>query len=614
VRNRLTRVREWTWKLAVPVAAAAVAAQLTLAGSASATHTMVLGNHMVGTIAPARANMLDCSGYSPKYRSAAGAMRMRCTDFHGPLYDGYRSRFYDNGKYVGHDEPSVKFISSVPGSGNTMDYALRLPHDPRKAPTATGSVTDYGELSVAPWFGLPMCDPHSYPQNPCTRDSDTNSGLITNPSDAGSAFMELQFYPPGFTPFTDSASCSRTQWCAALNIDSAECTFNFATCNNNCIEPVNFSYLQTNGIPPGPPAPQDPNAATFLGNSHTLKMNAGDVLKVSISDPPSGFTTKVQDLTTGQTGFIQASATNGFTDTNMADCSGNPFTWHAEYSTAKQQNQVPWAALEGGVLMEQEIGHGTACASIAHKDGVSITYSGGTSYKDPNVFQNCAGGQEGKGKKGEGPCNPATGTCVGSETEGRTGPVACTSKTTNCENSDGYCFPKGARAVTISGKPGKEFSRLNFCFQNQFQNGDLDFDGAAYHADWPNGSRHFPQTFRYWGPFSNGHPYPQVQFETDVPASEQLCNVATGAGCVVPPIGAPGKFYPFWSLTNEQRLKGVAGDGVCLWNFGNDIAGVTMHDFGKAKQYGRPDLARFGGTTISKVLTNPALAKDCKPV
>src|SRR5215467_3423869 len=29
---------------------------------------------------------------------------------------------------------------------------------------------------------------------------------------------------------------------------------------------------------------------------------------------------------------------------------------------------------------------------------------------------------------------------------------------------------------------------------------------------------------------------------------------------------------------------------------------------------GKADVARFGGTTISKVLANPALAKDCKPV
>jgi hypothetical protein len=594
------------------VAVVAVAAQLSLGGSASATRTIVVGQHTAGTIMPQKVNNLDCNGWSHKYTSAAPAMKMRCTDPLGALYNGHRQRFYDNGHYVGHDEPSVKFISSAKGSGNTMNYAMRIPQDPTMAPTANASVTDYAELSVAPWFGLAMCDGHSYPQNPCTPDSDSNLGSISNPNDAGSAFMEMQFYPPGNTPLIDGASCSKTQWCAALNIDSLECTFNFASCNTGCEEPVNFALIQTNGVPAGPPAPQDPNAATFLGNSKTLRMNAGDVVTVDFTDPASGFTVKLDDLTTGQKGFMQASAANGFTDTNIADCSGNPFTWHAEYSSAKKQNQTPWAALEGGVLMQQEVGHGEACSSLASKDGDTVSYQGGKStYVDPNVFQTCVGGQEGKGKKGEGPCNPTTGVCQGSETEGPNGPTPCTASTSHCEFSDGFCLPKGTRAVTVNGVAAQEFSRLNFCYQNQFENGDLDYDGTTYVADWPNGSSNFPQSFEYSGPTTNGNAYPSVQYESDGPASEQLCNIGTGANCVEPPVGAPGKFYPFWSITNKETLKGVTGAQPCLWNFGNDIKGITTNDFGKDKQYGKPDLARFGGTTISKVLPNPALKTTC---
>ena len=65
--------------------------------------------------------------------------------------------------------------------------------------------------------------------------------------------MELQLYPPGYTPFIDSESCSATKWCAALTIDSLACTFGFATCNNNCIEPVNFA-LPADQRRPGRPA------------------------------------------------------------------------------------------------------------------------------------------------------------------------------------------------------------------------------------------------------------------------------------------------------------------------------------------------------------------------
>ena len=84
--------------------------------------------------------------------------------------------------------------------------------------------------------------------------------------------MELQLYPPGYTPFIDSESCSETKWCAALTIDSLECNFNFATCNANCEEPINFAYLQTNGVPAGPPSPQLADVSTL----HPERQHADD--------------------------------------------------------------------------------------------------------------------------------------------------------------------------------------------------------------------------------------------------------------------------------------------------------------------------------------------------
>jgi len=609
VLSRLVRVRGLAWKLAIPAACLAVVGQLALSGTASATHT-VASVHHAATITSSKHNFLDCN---------LTQMRRLCTDPRGPINtSGERYRFVD-GKthaYVGHDEPSVKFISSAAGSGNTMTYGMQLSRDPSKTPTATGSVTKYGELSVAPWFGLPICDPNSYPQNACTPDSDANSGLISDSGAAGSAFMELQFYPPGFTPFIDSTSCSKTQWCAAMTIDSLECTFNFASCNNNCIEPVNFAFLQTNGVPAGPPAPQDPTASTFLGNSHTLKMNPGDVLKVSITDPGAGFTTTVQDVTTGRTGFMVASSANGFQNTSIADCSGTPFTFHAEYSSAKQQNQVPWAALEGGVLMQQEIGHGESCSSVSSKLGFATSFGDGSSYVDPKVYQVCNGGTEGSGKKGEGPCNVNTGNCTGATAQGKTGPKACPVKNAGtgqlCEFSDASCFPKGSRSVLIDGSPATESAPVAICYQNAFQNGDLDFDGLSYRADWPNGSSSFPTPMRYVGPFTGGNTYPSIQFETDAAGSEGLCNVTTGHNCTAPPLGA--KFYPFWTMNKVQTLSGLSGKGVCLWNFGNVISGVTSKNFGKAAQYGTPDIARYGGTLTSKVINNPELASGCKSV
>ena len=591
----------------------AVVCQLSLSGTAGAatagstakTATTVA----TGAVAPNAVNELDCNGWSKKYGTVRKLAGSTCAD---PVIvkNGKRFRFEDNGRYIGHDEPSVKFISSTAGSGNTMTYLTKIPVDPRQAPTPSGSVTNYGQLSVAPWFGLPICDPKSYPQNGCTPDSDTNTGLGA-PTDAGSAFMELQLYPPGYTPFVDSESCSATKWCSALNIDSLECTFNFATCNNNCIEPVNFSYLQTNGVPPGPPSPQLTNVHTFLPNAKTLMMNPGDTLSVSISDPPQGFTTTIRDLTTHQTGTMTASAANGFMNTNIADCSGTPFTFHAEYSTAKQQNQVPWAALEGGVLMQQEIGHSEVCSSLTNQDPVVDSFPGNSSFSDPKVFDTCVGGSEGAGQTGEGPCNPDTGICQNPSTQGPNGPVACPTNNflsgANCEFADGNCFLKGTRTAQVDGVPTTEFSAANQCFDNRYQNGDLDFDGVSYQASaWPNGSRNHPTAFQYAGPFqASGKAYPQIQFETNVGASEILCDTATGAGCTVPPQGS--KFYPFWSLS----LSGLASQRtLCAWNFGN-VLPLTVRTFGKDAQYGVPNVARFAGTSTSAVQANPQFTRGC---
>ena len=147
---------------------------------------------------------------------------------------------------------------------------------------------------------------------------------------------------------------------------------------------------------------------------------------------------------------MTASAANGFMNTNIADCSGNPFTFHAEYSTAKQQNQVPWAALEGGVLMQQEIGHSEVCNSVKNQD--PFTSLAGPELQRPERLRHLVGGSEGPGQTGEGPCDPTTGICQNASTQGPNGPVACPTNNfnsgANCEFADGYCFQKGTRTAT----------------------------------------------------------------------------------------------------------------------------------------------------------------------
>jgi hypothetical protein len=142
--------------------------------------------------------------------------------------------------------------------------------------------------------------------------------------------MEMQFYPPGNPPFIDSQSCDTTHWCAALTIDSLECTAAFASCNKDCEEPANFAFIQRNGVPTGPPGPADADVATEVNNNQTLLMNSGDTIRFHMFDAPApgggdAFEVVMDDLTTGRSGFMQASAANGFQTTSMATCAGTAF-------------------------------------------------------------------------------------------------------------------------------------------------------------------------------------------------------------------------------------------------------------------------------------------------
>ena len=100
------------------LAASAAAARPAAASASAAKASAGVKPHSTG--------MMDCNGHSPKYHDVKVDLGGGCTDPRG----NWGGPFEDNGVYVGHDEPSVKFISSAPGSGNNMTYVMRLPGDP----------------------------------------------------------------------------------------------------------------------------------------------------------------------------------------------------------------------------------------------------------------------------------------------------------------------------------------------------------------------------------------------------------------------------------------------------------------------------------------------------
>ncbi len=425
-------------------------------------------------------------------------------------------------------------------------------------------MTHQFQLTVAPWFSMAMCDSNSYPQLPCTPESDANAPACVTATcsqrsypGAGSAFMEMQFYPPGEPPFADSISCDDTHWCAALTIDSLECTYKFAQCNSGCEEPVNFAFIQTNGVPTGPPSPQLADLATETPNSHTLLINPGDKVTTHMWDAPvpggggaMAFKVTLDDLTTGQTGWMQASAANGFQNTSIASCAGTPYNFQPEYNTAKRGNIIPWAALQTNISTEFEVGHFEGCASLSKP--LTVTLAPGVTDK---TWDQCNGGYE------------STSDSSTAESHG-----------------EAYCYSKGDTHGMLASAPDEATG----C-QDQFSLGDLDFDGEPYYPDWPVGSsptKTLPASFSFDRPTTTGGGYSSFFFQTDTALSESTCTATNPSGCTVPPPG-PGHFYPYWTVA------GTSG-GSCVIQFGNVHVGSRVDDFGADSQYGHVLTAKLG--------------------
>jgi hypothetical protein len=231
---------------------------------------------------------------------------------------------FGEGNYVGHDEPSTLFYSNQDGSGNRMRYDLILPSDPSPAnPLERGKSFNF-ELHPAFWFGMAMCDTQSFPEqlSTCTPDSDKNIvDPAISPKHPGTAFMEMQFYPPGWIAWPFGNSCDPTKWCAALNIDSLSQNpvtgqIQNATCRSIAgLEYVNFAFMTKSGVPQpnSPPNPVNATINTFTPDPNAdLFMNSGDKLVVTMHDTASGLKIVINDLTSGQSGSMTTSAANDF--------------------------------------------------------------------------------------------------------------------------------------------------------------------------------------------------------------------------------------------------------------------------------------------------------------
>jgi len=494
---------------------------------------------------------------------------LSCDDKSGVLCTEVFDSIGYGGAYTGHDEPSLLFYSNVAGSGNTGVYLLQLPKDPPTLPKQDGTGGTFNfQLRPAFWVGMAMCDDQSAPNPggssvgpniPCTPDSDTNIFDDSDPTmpgyigkHPGAAFMEMQFYPPGWVNGADA-----TRWASALNIDSLSQNFNTGQGNNaacgGAIEYVNFAFITKSGVPPGPPGPLLQNNSTFTPNADTLFYNPGDVLRVVLQDTTDGLKITITDLTTGETGFMTASATNGFAeilfDPNGHTCSlkkhNLPTNFHPMYATSSEHTRVPWAAHSYNVAFSDEIGHFEYCSAVSSEGGA----------------------------------------CTSSAASDPPGPG----------HDENFCFD-AAFAASFGLIP------IGGCLDT-----DIEFDGVPYQPVWPGTGPNTPQdqqlhaasvlftsplftaasgTQQNYSRVAFEADLPRIEFATNPPCQRHFSNPADpnpGEGCVNPPVGA--NFYPFYSIRG--------GASKCTWQLGGASIPGTTNAFGGSSS------AEFGSLLLS---------------
>jgi hypothetical protein len=434
-----------------------------------------------------------------------------------------------------------------------MVYRGVLPKEPAATNVPGKHIYDF-ELYPAIWFGMAMCANQSYPETVrnCAPDSDRNITKPGSPYHAGTAYMEFQFYPPGYVEQWNGFSCSATQWCAALTIDSyAVDPFTGTQLNKACqakvgVEYANFAFVTHSGRPQGPPNPVDftPSASGDPNPHKVLFLDPGDHYTLTMHDTQHGLQTIVNDTTTHQSGSMTASAANGFGQVKYAptgkSCVNMPYDFHPMYSTSTPQTTVPWAAATYNVAYDTEIGHFDYCSKV--RKAVCVGYEGTGANKEP------------------------------------------------ADGDDFACFPPSASTLIKIG--GCEYANLGY-------------DGPSYLTDWPDGNASTRPTptlvsSPLTGPAYNMN-YSSVAFNTDLPAIEGdlgYCNIHTGKGCsLYPPTddnGAPAQFYPYYTI-------GTVG-GTCYWSPGQDVPGFSTNDFGQNTQYGHLLKVTYPGLngTVSK--------------
>ncbi len=305
---------------AVPVLIASVILTGAIAPLAVGTGTSLPGSHPVASALLTRALADPGGGRAGPPLSGANNSTLNCD---GVLWSSSIWASYSPSYCYGHDEPTLSYLSSAPGSGANASFRIVLPSD-------DGSTYAQGQFFATLWFGGVV------------HDANSTAGNLQ-------AFLEFQFYPapPVYTgPGSGASDC----------LPNGAYAPNPTPGSNEWFACAIVWQLQRNG------SSAVENAA-FAGpldaagsSGAILVMHSGDSIFVNYSgiaqSTTQGWQLSAADTATGQSGSVTL-------------VSGS-LVLSPYYSTATASSTLSWGASNpGAVAFAYEIGHdvsGTTCS------------------------------------------------------------------------------------------------------------------------------------------------------------------------------------------------------------------------------------------------------------
>ena len=248
----------------LPAAAAQPAA---LAGTAAA-------------VPPNPAGELDCNGLSPIQHPVKSALP--CIDPRG----NWGGRFYENGHYIGHDEPSIRFVSGQPGSGSNVTFNEKLPVEPAALPTVRHPGHDVTHYLRAVGRALVL---HGRVR-PAVRAADTLHARVRRQRavrllpGCWRGLRRAAVLPTGLRALRRQHQLR--QHALVLRAEHRQPGVHRATDRVQHLQPASAPSRSTSAscrptaCPPGRRARSSATSATFTPNRHTLLMNPGDKITV----------------------------------------------------------------------------------------------------------------------------------------------------------------------------------------------------------------------------------------------------------------------------------------------------------------------------------------------